>query len=121
VDDKMYKDVLGTLVVQKGHITRGDTWFWGASHDADYFVLGKHLRACGWIVSNVDEEFTWDEFAGTFASGTDKRHGIKIQVSCKCGQIKDRGMLYEKTTGEAIRDVLDMAEIMFNKKTENQD
>jgi hypothetical protein len=118
MDDKMYTNVLGELVVLKGHITRGDSWFWGASHADDYLETGKHLRACGWVVSNVDEDFTWDEFAGTFASGADKRHGIKIQVSCKCGQIKDRGMLYERTTGEAIRDVLEMAEIMFDKKTQ---
>jgi hypothetical protein len=116
---EMYDHVLATLVVRKGYLTRGESWFWGAAHADDYLEGRKHLQECGWRCLAVDEDYEWSEFAGTFAEGDNKRHGIKISVSCECGQITKRGMLYENGVGSAIRDVLELADIMSDLKTKS--
>jgi hypothetical protein len=119
MDDKMYEAVLSTLVVTKG-LLKSDNGFWGSHAAEDYFEAGKHIRACGWTSSHVDENYTWSVFGGTFTNHDTTCHGIVVTITCKCGKYTDRDMLYERNTSEAIRDVLEMAEILIDKKADDK-
>lgn len=117
MDDKMYEAVLATLVVTKG-LLKSDNGYYGSHAADDYLTGGKHIRECGWTASHVDEDYSWSVFSGTFTNHDTTCHGIVVTITCKCGKYINRDMLYERNTSEAIRDVLDMAEILIDKKQE---
>jgi hypothetical protein len=72
----------------------------------DWRELFEHFERCGPLLAKsgniVDTD--WTEFSGTFAPRDwDRKHGLEVTISCKCGKVKDRKWRLEENFGTLIR------------------
>lgn len=120
---KEYEKILIELVMAKGY----PTWMPGTPRSryagpTDY-TARSHVTQCE-IVSTgkINEEYTWTEFSGTFAStGASHRYGIALEkVTCKCGELIDRKILWEATYPEVAAAVFEKMYQMLSKVTKDE-
>jgi hypothetical protein len=91
-----------------------DSGYWGAGYVEDWQATRRHMQGCGiksW--KDLDDEFRWTEFGGTFTSHDPEKHGMQIRITCDCGQLKDQLYRYEGAIGPTIRDFLEVMDIMI--------
>lgn len=111
-----YEKLLTAAILKNGSLVSADAslYGWVTMDDYDLGPRGgwsgatRHSLSCG-IASTgrVEEDATWYEFAGTFASNDHYKHGMEVHgVTCNCGKITNRVYRWDAPVGEAIRLVL---------------
>lgn len=71
--------------------------------------IQTHLKNC-WIdpiLSTMPIDVTWDQFRGTFWTGTTQQVGLDATVTCHCGFYKKINMRMEGSFGDLLRAVLE--------------
>jgi hypothetical protein len=111
-----YEKILTAAIIKHGSVVSDSAsiYGWVTMDDYDLGLLGgwtnakKHSSSCG-IASTgrVEEDSTWYEFAGTFATSDHYKHGMEVHsVTCNCGKLTDRVFRWDASVGEAIRIVM---------------
>lgn len=111
-----YEAILTAAIIKNGSLIGKDAsiFGWATMDDYDTGPRGgwagatRHSVTCG-IASTgrVEEDATWYEFAGTFATSDHYKHGMEVHgVTCNCGKIQDRVYRWDAPVGEAIRIVM---------------
>lgn len=106
-----YERILTAAILKHGMLVSktASTFGWtGADEEYGSSWRGpRHSTECGIAkTGRVEEDSTWYEFAGTFASNDHYKHGMEVHgVTCNCGKITDRVYRWDASVGEAIRTV----------------
>ena len=96
-----YKKALRRTVIRRGTLIDQHASFYGwRDWDDRHFGSQRdcHVEAVGDPV-----EQTWDEFMGTFYEGDTTKHGVEIEISCTCGQMRGRHMRLDATVSDVIK------------------
>jgi len=105
---KEYEKILKKIVLERGE----PCWAPGVkpprfSGPVDYRG-GEHLRACVIVsVGDVNEDVTWEEWGGTFGD-PNRKYGVEAyDVTCACGTLTNRTILWEAGISEVATAVFE--------------
>lgn len=96
-----HRAVTDAIVSRGTPVTTGDgTYAWQAG---DYAELRIHMAHCRPdYAASAWEDSEWTEFTGTF-HGDERRKGIDLKLTCRCGTVQERRWRYRDGYAELIR------------------
>ena len=106
-----FQEEVKKLLLQKGTLAVDGGWVWGwQDYKDDIRFGGSHEANCKWIETQESRvtEIYFDEFDGTDHGNAQKTMLALTHVRCVCGIVKDGTIGIEGSTGDLLRQLLDL-------------
>lgn len=105
-----FQEAVKSVVLKKGELCdEGEFWTYGwKDWDRDHYLDMRSGKCSGWTAGTESEvvEYSFSEFVDTFNGNEDKTVLALTDVSCGCGQFRNRTIGYEGSTADLLGELL---------------
>lgn len=101
-----YRRAVTGYIARNGSPLDPNPSYYGGWYHKNSGGAQAHIASCGLADGLTFVEDSWDEFHGTFYEGDTMHHGMRMDVTCQCGQVREMPWRLEATMSDITLGVL---------------